>query len=88
MYHWLPRRIEAHVKICVLSLLLERVVELELGRQWWRVREALEGLQATEYESPTHRFFYRNEVPAEVASILKKLKITKPKAVLDIEERP
>jgi len=25
MYHWLPHRIEAHVKICVLALLIERV---------------------------------------------------------------
>jgi hypothetical protein len=27
MYHRLPQRIEAHVKICVLALLLQRVVE-------------------------------------------------------------
>ena len=27
MYHWLPGRIEAHIKICVLALLLARVAE-------------------------------------------------------------
>jgi transposase len=29
MFHWLPKRIEAHVKLCVFSLLIERVAELE-----------------------------------------------------------
>ena len=28
MYHWLLRRIEAHVRICVLALLIERVAEV------------------------------------------------------------
>ncbi len=28
MYHWSPRRIETHVRICVLSLLIERIAEL------------------------------------------------------------
>lgn len=28
MYHWAPRRIEAHVRLCVLALLIERVAEL------------------------------------------------------------
>ena len=30
MYHWLPRRIETHVRLCVLALLIERVAELSL----------------------------------------------------------
>jgi transposase len=25
MYHWVPRRIEIHVRLCVLALLIERV---------------------------------------------------------------
>ena len=28
MYHWVPRRIETHVRLCVLALLIERVAEL------------------------------------------------------------
>jgi transposase len=28
MYHWLTRRIESHVRICVLALLIERIAEL------------------------------------------------------------
>ena len=31
MYHWASRRIEAHVTICVLALLIERIAELACG---------------------------------------------------------
>ncbi|MEM5787353.1 MAG: IS1634 family transposase, partial [Syntrophobacteraceae bacterium] len=34
MYHWLPKRIETHVKLCVFSLLIERVVEIKCKRPW------------------------------------------------------
>ncbi|MFP3928738.1 MAG: hypothetical protein ACLFUP_07525, partial [Desulfobacteraceae bacterium] len=36
LHHWLPRRIEAHVKVCVLSLLIERVMEHRCGQPWSR----------------------------------------------------
>jgi transposase len=32
MYHWASRRIEAHVKICVLSLMIERVGKRSANR--------------------------------------------------------
>ncbi len=38
MYHWVPRRIEAHVKLCVLSLLMERVAEIECNDTWSRIQ--------------------------------------------------
>jgi transposase len=28
MFHWVPRRIETHVRFCVMALLIERVVEI------------------------------------------------------------
>jgi hypothetical protein len=85
MYHWLPRRIEAHVKICVFALLIERVVELECGKPWPRIRETLRTLQASEFKTPTHRFFQRNELSRELQHILKSVKIQAPKAVLGAE---
>jgi hypothetical protein len=85
MYHWLPRRIETHVKICVLALLLERIVERETGLPWSRVRRALDAMQATEYRTATERFFQANELPEEVATILRALNIKPPKQVLAVE---
>ena len=49
MYHWLPRRIETHVRICVLALLIERVAELACQKPWPQIRTILEGLQASEF---------------------------------------
>jgi len=86
MWHWLPRRIEAHVKICVLALLLERVAERETGRTWPMLRFELNRLQATEYRTHSHLFFERNEPTPAVRDILKKLAIPMPKPVLDIRE--
>jgi len=45
LYHWVPRRIEAHVKICVLALLIERVAEISCGEMWSRIRCKLDKLQ-------------------------------------------
>jgi hypothetical protein len=38
MYHWLSRRIEAHVKICVLALMIERIAELSCDKPWPTIR--------------------------------------------------
>ena len=47
MYHWVPRRIETHVRLCVLALLIERVAELAYGKPWRQIRDALNRLQVT-----------------------------------------
>jgi len=88
MYHWLSRRIEAHVRICVMALLIERVAEVACDTSWPRIRHQLEKLQATEFFSIKNRFFRRNEIPANTRSILKKLKISIPKKILSIEKYP
>lgn len=86
MYHWLSRRIEAHVRICVLALLIERVAEVACDASWSRIRHQLEKMQATEFFSIKCRFFRRNEITAGTRSIFKKLKISIPKKILSIEK--
>ena len=84
MYHWLSRRIEAHVRICVLALLIERIAEVACDASWSRIRHQLDKMQATEFFSIKHRFFRRNEIAAGTRSIFNKLKISIPKKVLSI----
>jgi transposase len=86
MYHWVPRRIETHVRLCVLALLIERVAELSCGKPWRQIREALERLQVTKFENSSHRFLHRNEIDPETTNILKSLNISTPKQVLEIEK--
>ena len=85
MFHWVPRRIETHVRICVLALLIERVAEIACQHPWTRIRRQLQTLQVTEFFSLKHRFFRRNELTAEVSQILQTLDIAAPKSILSIE---
>ena len=88
MYHWLAHRIEAHVRICVLALLIERVAELACSQSWFRIRRTLDALRATEFHTPTQSFFRMNEVSQPVRQTFKSLEIPLPKRVLAIRARP
>ena len=86
MYHWATRRIESHVKICVLALLIERAAELECGKPWHQIRRALEGLQVTKLFNLNYRVLMRNELNRKTSNVLKSLKITPPKRVISLEK--
>lgn len=87
MYHWLPHRIEAHVKICVLALLLERLAEMKCNKPWSKIRSVLSKMQATEFETPGHVFFQLNELPEGTKTILDRLSIARPHKVFCIKYR-
>lgn len=88
MFHWLPHRIETHIRICVLALLIERVAELSCQMPWSRIRHILQQLQVTECQTTDHVFFRLNEVSKEVKEVFKKLEIPLPKSVLGINPLP
>jgi len=86
MYHWATRRIESHVKICMLALLIERVAELDCGKPWHQIKRILDGLQITEFFSLNYRVLMRNELNRKVRNILKSLKINPTKKVIDLQK--
>ncbi|MGD8513368.1 MAG: IS1634 family transposase [Deltaproteobacteria bacterium] len=86
IHHWVERRIEAHVKICVLALLVERLAELRCDKPWSRLKHDLEHLQISHFSTADHRFFRRNELTGRVRSILKLLDIPSPKLVHGLEQ--
>jgi len=88
LYHWAPRRIEAHVKICALALLIERVAELRCERPWGRILHGLQELQISYFSTPRHRFFRRNQLTHRVRRILKYLQINRPNLIEGLEEQP
>ena len=85
MFHWVPRRIETHIRICVLSLLIERVAEIACQQPWSQIRHQLQTLQVTEFLTLKHRFYRRNELTPEVSQTLKTLAVTAPKSILAVE---
>jgi hypothetical protein len=86
MFHWVPRRIETHVRICVLSLLIERVAEIACQQPWSQIRCKLRTLQVTEFLTLKHRFFRRNELTPKVSQTLQTLDVAAPKNILAVEK--
>jgi transposase len=88
MYHWLSRRIECHVKICVLALMIERIAERTCNKPWHQIRRALDSLQVTKFFNLNQRVHLRNEISSDTRNILKKLDITAPKQLIYLENTP
>lgn len=88
MYHWLSRRIESHVKICVLALMIERIAERTCGQPWSKICRALKQLQVTKFFHLNNRVYLRNEISADTRNILKKLDIKPPKQLIHLENSP
>lgn len=86
MSHWASRRIEAHVKICVLALLIQRIAEKKRGISWHHIQQELEQVQITVFFHLNYRVPMRNELSAEAIKILKTLYIKQPKQMIDLLE--
>ena len=88
MYHWLSRRIESHVKICVLALMIERLAERACSKPWHQIRRDLDALQVTKFFNLNQRVHIRNEISNPTRNLLKKLDIRLPKRVIHLEKTP
>jgi Transposase DDE domain len=86
MFHWTARRIEAHVKLCVLALQMQRSAEIRTGLPWARVAHALAALKAVRYRSESRTIVQRTKINAELAGLLKKLGISAPKQLMAVIE--
>jgi len=88
VYHWRPHRIEAHVKLCVLALLLERIAELR-GKDTWRNLVAkLDTVKVVEYTRGAVRVRQTTELSAEVSALLRDLGVPPPARLHAVEEAP
>lgn len=86
MFHWTPRRIEAHVKLCVLALQMQRSAEIRTDLPWARVAHALGALKAVRYRSESRTIVQRTKISSELVGLLKKLGISAPKQVLAVAD--
>jgi hypothetical protein len=86
MFHWSPRRIEAHVKLCVLALQVQRAAELRCGQPWSRIAPVLGRLKAVRYQTESRTIVQRTKIDADLGEILKMLGISMPKQILAMAE--
>jgi transposase len=86
MFHWRARRIEAHIKLCVLALQMQRTAEIRTGLPWARIAHLLAGLKAVRYRSESRTIVQRTKIAGELADLLKKLGMPIPKQLLAVTE--
>ena len=84
MFHWMPHRIMAHVKLCVLALMIQRTAEIATGLPWGRLVPLLERLKAVRYASEGRTIVQATTIGPELADIFKKLQIATPKPILAV----
>jgi hypothetical protein len=84
MFHWMPQRITAHVKLCVLALMIQRAVELRTEMTWTKIQTVLGTLKAVSYRTEKQTIVQTTNPTKSAAAILKKLDITKPKTIISL----
>jgi transposase len=85
VYHSKDDRIRSHVLICWLALLMVRIAEVETGRTWPTIRREMQHLHLGEFLTKKSRILQHTELTQPQQNILKSLKITPPKRILNIE---
>jgi len=88
VYHRKDDRIEAHVFLCFLALMLVRIAERKTGLTWDRIRVVTERLHLIEFFSRDGRVLQTTEPTPEQLNIMKLIKIFPPKRMQDIQMNP
>jgi len=88
VYHRKDERIQAHVFLCFLALLLVRIAERKTGMTWNKIKDHMERLHLGEFLSKDGRVLQTTEPTLEQLNILKQLKISTPQRVRHIEISP
>lgn len=82
VFHRLSHRIRAHVFLCVLALLLERVLEKACDSTWPRIREELRSIKIGQLLAPQGTVFQTTPGTPKARNILNTMKINPLPAVL------
>jgi hypothetical protein len=88
VFHFRPWRIQAHVTIAVIALLLERIAEIRAGDTWRNVRAELERVKVVEYERGEARVLQTTELQPETAALLRRLRVAPPTKLLSVGPIP
>jgi len=84
IYHRLGERIQAHVLLCWLALLLIRLAETKTGQTWCQIRHQLQIVHAIECVDGNTRVRRRIELTPAQRRLFEALDIEKPPLLLDL----
>jgi transposase len=88
VFHYRPWRIQAHVTLSVLALLLERIAEIRAGDTWRNIHAELERVKVIEYDRGEARVVQTTELQPETAAVLRKLGVAAPAKLLSVGPIP
>jgi hypothetical protein len=88
VFHWRPWRIQAHVTISVLALLLERIAEIRAGDTWRNIVARLDTIKVVEYDRAEARIRQATELRRDLEPLLKKLRVPLPPKIHSVEAVP
>jgi hypothetical protein len=78
VFHYRPWRIQAHVTIAMLALLVERIAEIRTGDTWRNLADQLDRIKVVEYEHNGARVRQTSEMGPDITALLAKLGIPSP----------
>jgi transposase len=84
--HWRPHRIIAHVKLCVLALLLQRAAEIRCQQTWRTIHQTLDQLKVVRYRLHGKTILQSTQVTTPMTELLQTLGIPLPKKILEVSE--
>jgi transposase len=85
LYHRKDERIQAHVLLCFLALLLVRIAERQTGKTWDHIRAIMERMHLGEFESKDGRILQRTEMTPAQTNLLKLLNIYSPPKIQRVD---
>jgi transposase len=88
MYHHAPHRIRAHVVLCMMALLLERMVERACGDTWRNLRNQLKKQKMVQFISRKKRVIQTTNPTSQIRNIFKSLEIKLPPTIHSITDTP
>jgi hypothetical protein len=83
VHHRKQERIEAHVQLCWLALLVLRVAEVAVGDTWRNIRDELERMHLVTLATSEGQVAQRSELTPRQRSILRALAIPEPPRFFD-----
>jgi transposase len=88
VFHWTAHRICAHISLCVLALLLERMAERRVGDTWRNILAQLGAIKVIEYQRGSARVLQTTELRSEAAELLRLLKVAPPPKLHRVSTAP
>ncbi len=88
VFHHASWRIQAHVTISVLALLLERIIEIRAGDTWRNVSAELERGKVIEYDRGGSRDLQTTSMSPETEGLLRKLRVDPPPKIHGVTQVP